>query len=117
SWAWPKPAQGARIPVVVGAGGTDKTFAWIARSADGWMTTPLETDIEPKAARLRDIWRDSGRAGSPRISVLAGKPDAEKLARWEGLGATEVLFGLPDRTEAEVVDYIRRLAGKLSLPA
>ena len=30
SWAWPKPAQ-PRIPVLVGAGGTEKTFRWIAQ--------------------------------------------------------------------------------------
>src|SRR5262252_3087707 len=32
SWAWPKPAQGARLPVLVGGGGTEKNFRWIARS-------------------------------------------------------------------------------------
>lgn len=116
SWAWPKPPQGAGVPVVVGAGGTDRTFAWIVRSADGWMTTPLETDIESKAARLREMWRDSGRAGSPRIIAFAGRPDAGALARWAGLGVSELLFGLPDRAEAEVVAYLRRLAGKLGLP-
>ena len=43
SWAWPKPPQhaaGSGIPVLVGAGGTERTFNWIARCADGWMTTP-----------------------------------------------------------------------------
>jgi alkanesulfonate monooxygenase SsuD/methylene tetrahydromethanopterin reductase-like flavin-dependent oxidoreductase (luciferase family) len=113
SWAWPKPVQGARVPVVIGAGGTDKTHRWVVRSADGWMTTPLEADIESKAGRLREMWRDSGREGSPRIIVLAGKRDIEKLARWEELGVTEVVFGLPDKPEAEVVDYIRHLAGRL----
>jgi 3-deoxy-D-manno-octulosonate 8-phosphate phosphatase KdsC-like HAD superfamily phosphatase len=80
------------------------------------MTTPLETDIESKAGRLRDLWRDSGRAGRPQVVVLTGRPDAGKLARWEELGITEVLFGLPDKTEAEVAVYIRRLAGRLGLP-
>src|ERR1700689_1108108 len=37
SWAWPKPFQ-PRIPLLVGAGGTERTFGWIARSADGWIT-------------------------------------------------------------------------------
>jgi len=27
---------------------------------------------------------------------------------------TEVLFGLPDRSEAEVAGYVERLAGKLA---
>ena len=38
----------------------------------------------------------------------------EKLARWAELGVTEVLFGLPDKSEAEVAGYVERLAGKLA---
>ena len=30
SWAWPKPAQ-PRVPVIVGAGGTERNFSWIAQ--------------------------------------------------------------------------------------
>jgi probable F420-dependent oxidoreductase len=41
SWAYPKPRQ-AHVPVVIGAGGGPRTFAWIAHSADGWMTTPTD---------------------------------------------------------------------------
>src|SRR6476646_9026444 len=41
SWAWPKPVRGS-VPVLTGAGGTDKTFAWIAQQADGWITTPRD---------------------------------------------------------------------------
>ena len=115
SWAWPKPPQGGRIPVVVGAGGTEKTFGWIIRSADGWMTTPMEPDIEDKAARLQRMWSGSGREGAPRIVVLAGRPDPDKLAMWSELGVTEVLFGLPDRSESDVVAYLGRLGGRLGL--
>jgi probable F420-dependent oxidoreductase len=116
SWAWPKTEQQPRVPVVIGAGGTDKTFAWIAQSADGWLTTPLEADIEDKASRLRKLWREAGRAGSPRIVVLAGRrPDADTLARWEELGVSEVLLGLPDKPEAEVVSYLRHQAAKLRI--
>lgn len=117
SWAWPKPPQGGQIPVVVGAGGTEKTFGWIIRSADGWMTTPMEPDIEDKAARLQRMWSDSGREGAPRIVVLAGRPDPDKLAVWAELGVTEVLFGLPDRSEPDVVAYLGRLSGRLGLSA
>ena len=116
SWAWPKTVQQPRVPVLVGAGGTEKTFAWIARSADGWITTPMEGDIDAKARRLHDIWREAGRPGSPEVVALAGRPEAAPLARWEEIGVTEVLFGLPDKPEADVVAYLRRLAGKLGLP-
>src|SRR3954454_2078760 len=64
SWAYPKPPQG-RIPVIIGAGGGPKTMTWIARHAEGWMTTPIETDIAPKAELLRHEWADAGREGAP----------------------------------------------------
>lgn len=114
SWAWPKPVQ-QRIPVSVGAGGTERTFSWIAESADGWLTTPGEHDLDAKAALLRKTWREAGRDGLPRITVLAGKPDPDLLGHWHEIGITDVAFGMPDRTEAEVVGYLGRLAGKLGL--
>ena len=114
SWAWPKPAQ-ARLPVIVGAGGTEKTFGWIARSADGWLTTPGETDLEAKLGLLRRAWRDAGRDGAPRVHVLAGRPDPDLLARWHEIGVTDVAFGMPDRAEDEVVGYLGRLAGRLGI--
>ncbi|MBK1784290.1 LLM class F420-dependent oxidoreductase [Prauserella cavernicola] len=113
SWAWPKPAQGAGVPVLIGAGGTERTFTWIARCADGWITTPLETDLGDKIDLLRKAWRDADRAGEPQVVALAGKPDNEQLETWRSLGVTEVVFGLPDRAEDEVAGYIAKLGGKL----
>lgn len=113
SWAWPKPVQ-AHIPTVVGAAGTDRNFRWIARWANGWLSTPGEQDIEDRVPRLRQAWREAGRTGEPRIVLLAGKPNAERLATWRALGVDEVVFGLPDRPEADVRAYIERLAGMLT---
>ena len=113
SWAWPKPLQQPRVPVLVGAAGTDKTMAWIARSADGWITKPAEDAIAGKVALLRRLWGEAGRAGEPEVVVISGKPDAEALAEWADLGVTEVVFGLPDRSEEEVVAYLSRLTSKL----
>ncbi|WP_031469741.1 LLM class F420-dependent oxidoreductase [Sciscionella sediminilitoris] len=111
SWAWPKPVQDT-VPVLIGAGGTERTFTWIARHADGWMTTPFESELEDKIAALTRIWHSEGRSGAPEITVLAGKPDG--LERLAELGVTEVAFGIPDRSEAEVLSYLERLAGKLT---
>ena len=68
-WAFPKPVQ-AHVPLIIGAGGGPKTFEWIARHADGWMTTPGEQDIGGKAAALRQAWAAAGRPGAPDIRVL-----------------------------------------------
>jgi probable F420-dependent oxidoreductase len=114
SWAWPKPVQ-PHIPVLVGASGSEKSFGWIARSADGWLTTPGESGIEEKVPLLLQAWADAGRAGTPQIGVLSGKPDPERLAHWQELGVSDVIFGMPDRAADEVVSYLGRLAGKLGL--
>ncbi|MCB1266078.1 MAG: LLM class F420-dependent oxidoreductase [Mycobacterium sp.] len=113
SWAWPKPLQ-PRIPVLVGAAGTEKNFKWIARSADGWITTPRDVDIDAPVRLLQDTWAAAGRTGAPRIVALDFKPVAEKLAHWRGIGVTEVLFGLPDRPADDVARYVERLATKLA---
>lgn len=113
SWAWPKPTQ-RHIPVLVGAAGTEKNFTWIARNADGWITTPRDVDIDEPVQQLQEIWAAAGRDGSPQIVALDTRPVPDKLAHWEVLGVTEVLFGLPDRSEAEVAAYVERLAGKLA---
>jgi probable F420-dependent oxidoreductase len=131
SWAWPKPVQ-PHIPVLVGAAGTEKNFKWIARSADGWITTPRDVDIDEPVKLLQDTWAAAGRRGAPEIVALFTggdplrpasprlrsqrdfKPVPEKLAHWAELGVTEVLFGLPDRSADEVAAYVERLAGKLA---
>ena len=113
SWAWPKPVQ-AHIPVLVGAAGNEKNFRWIARSADGWITTPRDVDIDQPVALLQEIWADAGRDGTPRIVALDFKPVAEKLEHWQQIGVTETLFGLPDKPANEVAAYVERLAGKLA---
>ncbi|KAB2371916.1 LLM class F420-dependent oxidoreductase [Actinomadura montaniterrae] len=114
SWAYPKPPQG-RIPVIIGAGGGPKTMRWIARHADGWMTTPIETGIAEKAALLRKEWADAGRAGEPDVRILvAKKPSPDDLAEWSAAGASELIWGVPDADEATVLKYLDRTAARLA---
>jgi probable F420-dependent oxidoreductase len=115
SWAWPKPAQ-ARVPIVIGAGGGPQTFRWISRHADGWMTTPTQQDIGGQIAALQDAWAEAGREGAPEIRVLiAFKPDPADLAAWAEAGATELIWGVPDKAPDEVLASLDRLAGRLGL--
>lgn len=116
SWAWPKPVRGD-VPLLVGAHGTERTFAWIARTGDGWITTPQDDDILAKVRLLHEVWTAAGRTGLPRVVALDGRPDAERLARWADGGVTDVVYGLPDRPEDEVLGYLDRLIGRLeSMP-
>lgn len=115
SWAYPKPPQG-RIPVIIGAGGGPKTMKWIARHADGWMTTPIETDIAERVALLRKEWDEAGRAGEPDVRILvAKKPTPDDLAEWEAAGAGELIWGVPDADEAAVLTYLDKTAARLGL--
>jgi len=117
SWAHPKPVQ-RHVPLIIGAGGGPKTFAWIARTADGWMTTPTETGLRDKADALRAAWAGAGRTGQPEIHVLAtGKPDPQTLDGWAEAGVTDAIWGLPDRSPDEVVASLRRTADRLGLAA
>ncbi|MBE9373795.1 LLM class F420-dependent oxidoreductase [Saccharopolyspora sp. HNM0983] len=115
SWAYPKPVQ-QHLPLLIGAGAGPKTFAWIAAHADGWMTTPGEQDVAGNADRLRKAWQEAGRSGEPDIRVLAAaKPDPEMLSAWEAAGVSEAIWGVPDRSAAEVVAAIGRHAQRLGI--
>ena len=88
SWAWPKPAR-PHVPIVIGAGGGPQTFRWIARHADGWMTTPREEGVAEKIENLHKAWAEAG--------------------------ATELIWGVPDKAPDEVLASLDRLAGRLGI--
>jgi probable F420-dependent oxidoreductase len=115
SWAWPKPVQ-RHVPIRIGAAGTEKNFVWIARNADGWITTPRDTDLVEPIGRLHDAWAAAGRRGAPQIAALDmdAEPSPEKLTHWAQLGVTEVLYVFPDRPEAKAAVQVGELAGKLA---
>lgn len=114
SWAYPKPAR--HIPLVIGAGGGPRTFRWIAEHADGWMTTPTQADISANIEAQKLAWADAGRDGSPEIRVLiAFRPDPADLVAWAEAGATELIWGVPDKAPDEVLASLDRLAGRLGL--
>ena len=99
---------------LIGAGGGPKTFAWIARHADGWMTTPGEQDISGKAAALRRAWAAENRPGAPDIRVLVtARPSSGDFAAWAAAGVTELLWGLPDAPAETVEAYLDRLASRV----
>ena len=114
SWAYPKPAQ-AHVPVLIGAGGTEKTFAWICANADGWINTPRETELDDQVALLRRMWVDAGRSGEPQVVALGLKPSVDLMQHMAGIGVTECAFGMPDKEAPEVEAYLDRLAAKLGL--
>jgi probable F420-dependent oxidoreductase len=115
SWAYPKPVQ-PHIPLIIGAGAGPKTFAWIAANADGWMTTPRETDISDRIEALKTAWAEAGREGLPDIRILiAFKPDPNDIMKWAEQGVSELIWGVPDAEEDVVLGSLDRMAGRLGL--
>ena len=113
SWAYPKPVQ-PHVPVLIGAEAGPKTVTWIAQHADGWLTTPRSDDLVERAGALRQAWADAGRDGSPLVHVLvARRPTEDDLATWFEAGADELVWGVPDASEAEVLTYLDKLAARL----
>jgi len=89
---------------------------WIAQHADGWMTTPRETDISGRAALLRKEWAEAGRDGEPEVRILvAKKPTDEDLADWQAAGPAEMIWGVPDAEPDVVLSYLQRHAERLGL--
>lgn len=81
SWAWPKPIRKPHLPVLVGAFGNERLFRWVAKSADGWITTPIEQGLAESA-----------------------------LDTYHDLGIDEVMLAIPDKSADEAVDAIAQYA-------
>jgi probable F420-dependent oxidoreductase len=102
SWAWPKPVQQPRPPILLGGGAGPKLFAAIADYADGWM--PIGggglTESLPK---LRAAWEQTGRAGAPIVMPYGVLPNEGKLAHYAELGIEEVVVNLNEGDEDVVL--------------
>ncbi len=108
SWAWPKPRQ-AHLPVLLGAPGTQKSFSWLVRYADGWITNPYQVTETAAALRLlNSMWDEAGRSGRPEVVVMGSPINEETVSVYEKLGVTEMGTGLPNRDDEEVLAHIAR---------
>ena len=104
SWAWPE-VDAEPYPRQVGAAGNEKNFKWIARSADGWITTPGEADIEGRCccssrsgptpgARVTGDRRPRLQAGTRR-SWRSGANSASRPSSTACRRHRRTCFGLP----------------------
>ncbi|HEY0497538.1 MAG TPA: LLM class F420-dependent oxidoreductase [Kutzneria sp.] len=112
SWAYPKPVQ-SHLPLLIGAGGTERTFDWIAAHADGWITTPGENDIDGSVRLLLERWAKAGRAGKPYIVAL-DRATPDRVEHLAGLGVDEIVIGVPDRDEETALAFIAKMGSRLS---
>ncbi|MFJ9867433.1 LLM class F420-dependent oxidoreductase [Streptomyces sp. NPDC101165] len=118
SFAFPKPAQKPRGPVVgprtlVGGAAGPKLFAHIAEYADGWM--PIGgRGLSESLPVLQSVWADAGRdPAALQVVPYAVHPTPGKLAHYAELGIEETVVQLPPAGEAEVLRVLDEYASFL----
>ncbi|WP_328769575.1 LLM class F420-dependent oxidoreductase [Streptomyces sp. NBC_00286] len=108
SYAYPKPVQKPRGPVVgprtlVGGAAGPKLFSHISEYADGWLPIGGRGLTESMPV-LRSAWTESGRDPEAlQVVPYAVLPTPGKLAHYADLGIEEVVLQLPPAGEAEVL--------------
>jgi probable F420-dependent oxidoreductase len=110
SWAWPKPVQRPRPPVLIGGAAGPTLFAHVAEYADGWM--PIGgAGVSNDLPVLQDRVAAAGRDPKALLVVLLGVlPDEGKLAYYASRGITEVALRLPSAPHDEVLRALDRMA-------
>jgi probable F420-dependent oxidoreductase len=95
SWSWPKPVQKPWPPILIGGAAGPVLFKHIAEYADGWI--PIGgAGLKDAIPRLRDRVAGVGRdPDALEIVPFGSVPDPGKLAYFETIGVTEVIFQLP----------------------
>jgi probable F420-dependent oxidoreductase len=93
---WPKPTAPSGPPVLLGAPAGGRTFARVARWADGWITMG-EVLSAADVTALRDAWAAAGRPGQPMISMIYNPlPEApsfaDVVAEAASVGVERVLY-------------------------
>lgn len=110
SWAWPKPIQQPRPPIILGGDAGPRTAAAIAELADGWMPIggrhPLEKWNEVRAA-CEQIGRDPA---TIELGVLFAPPDESELTALAERGVRRAVLALPQGPRDEVLDALDAFA-------
>jgi probable F420-dependent oxidoreductase len=109
-WSWPKPLQRPRPPVLLGGAPGPTLFQHIAELADGWI--PIGgAGVAAALPALHEAMHQAGRDPATLQIVLFGVlPDAAKVAYYESLPVTEVIFRLPSADREQVLPALDRAA-------
>jgi probable F420-dependent oxidoreductase len=114
SYAYPKPVQKPRGPVVgprtlIGGSAGPKLFAHISEFADGWLPIGGRGLTEALPV-LRGAWADAGRdPAALQVVPYAVQPSVGKLAHYAELGIEEVVVQLPPVGEGEALGLLDQL--------
>ncbi|MEU6646828.1 TIGR03619 family F420-dependent LLM class oxidoreductase [Saccharomonospora sp. NPDC046836] len=107
----PKPAQGSRVPLLVG-GHSRSALRRTAELADGWVASQLGPDeIRRGCAELAELAAGIGRPDMPEVFArlpVGTKVDGEVLDTYRAAGVDELLVDL-HTTARDMGEYLDRL--------
>jgi probable F420-dependent oxidoreductase len=110
SWAWPKPVQRPRPPVLIGGAAGPKLFAHVAEYADGWIPiggAGVREALPTLARAAETAGRDPGELSIVPFGTL---PSPGKLDYYEELDCAEVVFFVPPTSLDEVLPILDEYA-------
>lgn len=107
SWAWPKPVQSPHPPIIMGGAAGPRTIADMVEFCDGWMPLGTRHDLEGKLTIVRQAVEAAGRDPSTfSITAYGAKGASDNVEHLIELGVDRIVFNLPQREPAEVLDRI-----------
>jgi probable F420-dependent oxidoreductase len=110
SWAWPKPIQKPHPPILMGGAAGPKTIADMVEFCDGWMPLATRHDLEGNISEVRQAVEDAGRDPSTfTFTTYGAKGTRETVEHLIEVGVDRVVFNLPQRQPAEVLDRVAEL--------
>lgn len=110
SWAWPKPVQKPHPPIIMGGAAGPKTIADMVEFCDGWMPLGTRHDLDGKLSIVRQEVEAAGRDPSDfSITAYGVKGTSETVEHLIEVGVDRIVFNLPQREPAEVLDRIGSL--------
>ncbi|UCE85047.1 MAG: LLM class F420-dependent oxidoreductase [Deltaproteobacteria bacterium] len=111
SWAWPKPVQQPRPPILIGGAAGPTLFAHIAEYADGWLPiggAGLKVALPELYRAMEARGRDPA---TLTIAPMGVVPDAAKLEYYASIGVTEAILRVPSAGRDKVLAALDAYAG------
>ena len=111
SWAWPKPVQKPHPPIIMGGAAGPRTIGDMVEFCDGWMPLATRHDLDGNLATVRSAVEAAGRdPASFNITTSATKGAKENIEHLIALGVDRIVFNLPQKEPAVVLDRIGSLS-------
>jgi probable F420-dependent oxidoreductase len=113
-WAWPKPFQKPRPPVLMG-GDYAAAIDRVVEYGDDWMPHP-DRGEQPLKQRIAEFWQRTEAAGRGRlpVTVYGARADERFLEEYREAGVSRCVFRLPPAPADQVLPVLDRAANLAS---